>query len=137
MNAGASLLALLLATAAALLPFDQGKEGPAGVPDPYPGSVKYCEDHVLGPPGGPQINWTGYYTGDPLEKVRAHYLKVAGSRNHEKLSGTIDIWRFPADRPEYVLEVRHPKDPLPGGNCLPIPAKAGALVIISRIFRPA
>jgi hypothetical protein len=39
--------------------------------------------------------------------------------------------------PGSVLEVRHPKDPLPGGNCQPIPATAGALVIISRITRPA
>jgi hypothetical protein len=98
--------------------------------------VKYCDEHVLGAPGSGQINWTGYYTTDAPEKVVAHYLEALGSRNHEKSSDGRNIWRFPVDRPERVLEVTPRGGPAPSGNCRPIPATARALVIISMLTRP-
>lgn len=104
-------------------------------PKPYPGAAKYCDEHVLGAPGSGQINWTGYHTADPPEKVVAFYLEQHGPDSHERLDDS-DIWRFPPDKPQSVLTVTTPKGVPHSNLCKPIPGTARTAVIISRIFRP-
>ena len=103
--------------------------------EPYPSSVKYCDEHVLGAPGSGQINWTGYHTTDPVEKVVSFYLKKYGSGNHEKLDDE-DIWRFPPAKPDRVLSVGTPKSAPHSNLCKPVPTTARAVVVISTVTRP-
>ena len=108
--------------------------------DPYPGSTKFCSEHVAGARGatgkpGPHINWTGYFSTDPPEKVVSHYMRLLGSTNHAK-EGDQDVWRFPLDVPERVLSVTHEKGVFPRGQCSPPPPSARAIVIVSMTTRP-
>lgn len=103
--------------------------------EPYPGSAKYCDEHVVGGPGGSQLNWTGYHTTDPVEKVVGFYMKLYGSGNHVRLNDE-DVWRFPPEKPERVLSVANPKDAPPSNLCKPVPKTAQTVVIISTLTRP-
>jgi hypothetical protein len=130
---------LLLAAALVSVPAVQGGTVPAPALRPYPGSVKLCQDHVVGAPSkdgkpGAHINWTSYHSIDAQETVVAYYLKVLGAGNHRRESGE-DIWRFPLDKPEHVLTVAGPKATRPG-QCSPPPPSARAIVVISHVSRP-
>ena len=115
----------------------------AGTPvveiQPYPGSVKFCSEHVTGAPrdgaSGAHINWTGYHSTDPPEKVVAHYKKLLGTASHLKQNDQ-DVWRFPSlERPERALSVTHPQGPFPRGTCSNPPDAARTIVIISTSTR--
>jgi hypothetical protein len=102
--------------------------------------MKFCDEHIVGAPqrngkAGSQINWTGYYSTDPLEKVVDHYTKVLGSENHRK-EGNEDIWRFPLANPERILTVTDPQGTFPRGKCGAPPKSARTIVIISTMSRP-
>jgi hypothetical protein len=131
---------LLLAASLVTVSTFQCGTGQAPALAPYPGSVKLCQEHVVGAPSkdgkpGAHINWISYYSIDAQERIVAHYIKVLGTSNHRRETGE-DIWRFPLDKPENVLTVAGPKDERPTGNCGPPPRSARAIIIISQMTRP-
>ena len=135
------LVTLLYATSLFRSPTLQPGKSPVVVDiKPYPGSVEFCTEHVVGAPGrdgkaGPHISWTGYYSVDIPEKVIGHYRKLLGSENHRK-EGDEDIWRFPFEKPEQVLTITHPGGTFPRGNCARPPRSARTIVISSTMARP-
>jgi hypothetical protein len=127
--------ALLAALVSAALSQSPAPETRPPVMNPYPRSIKHCSEHITGarqPDGnaGAHINWTGYYTMDPIEKVAEHYTRLLGADNHRKEDGE-DVWRFPLDKPNSVLSVRPASRGMPGSQCKPLPKSARVVVIIS------
>ena len=139
-GAEAALITVLFATSLVGGPALQPDKSPVVDIKPYPGSKEFCSEHViLAPEGagkaGGHINWTGYYSVDPPEKVVLHYTKILGSKNHRRESNG-DVWRFPLEKPERVLTVTPPGGTFPRGQCTPPPRSARAIVISSIMTRP-
>lgn len=140
-GSGAGLAVLLVAVASFGCPGQQTGKSLDPDTNPYEGLVQFCTEHVVGAPqpngkASPHINWTGYYSTDPPDKVVGHYMKTLGSENHRK-EGDDDTWRFPLDKPVRVLSVTNAKGTFPlGGGCTPPPGSARAVVIVSMMTRP-
>ena len=138
-----SEVALIIALFASSLFRDPGLQpGQSPVVDikPYPGSIMFCTEHIVGAPqgdgkAGAHISWTGYYSADPPSKVVLYYTKILGSQNHRK-EGNENIWRFPLAKPERVLTVTQPGGTFPRGRCPRPPGSARAIVITSIMTRP-
>ena len=133
-GSGAALITVLLTTSLLSSPARQAGKSPVVDIKPYPGSIAFCTEHIIGAPGSGHINWTGYYSVDPPEKVVSHYTKLLGSTNHQK-EGDNDVWRFPLEKPERVLSVTHPGGTFPRGQCKGPPRSARAIVISSMMAR--
>ena len=130
-----AFIAVLVSAALSQSPAPQPRKSTITTIDPYPGSIKHCSEHITGAPQrdgktGPHINWVGYYSKDPIEKVVAHYTRLLGPENYRK-EGERDVWRFPLEKPERVVSVTPAGQPMPGSQCVPVPASAQAVVIIS------
>jgi hypothetical protein len=107
---------------------------------PYPGAVELCHGDVIGGPDasgrpGPHILWTTYYSVEPQKKVVAYYQKVLGTRNHSQ-ENSDDVWRFPQDKPRYVLSVTRAPGPQLSNSCKKAPATALTVIVISSSSRP-
>lgn len=136
----AALITVLFTTSLFRGPALQPGKSPVVDIKPYPGSIEFCTEHIVGAPegdrkAGAHISWTGYYSVDPPEKVVSHYTKILGSKNHRK-EGNEDVWRFPLAKPERVLTVTQPGGTFPRGQCTRPPGSARAIVITSIMTRP-
>lgn len=107
---------------------------------PYPGSIQFCREHIVGAPQpdgtpGAHIEWTAYHSTDPQEKVAGHYVKTLGAEGHHKERAD-DVWRLPVDKPTRVLHVIPAPGELPSNKCKPAPASARTVILISTMTRP-
>jgi hypothetical protein len=83
------------------------------------------------------LRWDGFSTTDPVPQVVEYYTKALGKEGLE-LDKDGAVWRFPADRPERVLDVRAVGAPgIHGSHRAEIPSDAKCVVIASRMSRPS
>lgn len=136
----ATLIIGLFAASALSGPVPQPGKGLSDDIKPYPGSVVFCTEHIMGAPegagkAGAHITWTGYYSADSPATVVRYYTKILGAENHQK-EGKEDIWRFPLAAPERVLTVSPRSGAFLPGQCTRPPGSARTIVVSSNMARP-
>jgi hypothetical protein len=103
--------------------------------EPPKDALLLCSGHVTGAPrsdgGTPRhITWHAYSSQQATTTVVAAYLESFGAEAHSA-DGACDTWRFPTHHPRGILQVCPLAATGPWSSCVPPPANAKSIVLLS------